>query len=297
MYKFDDISVFFNSTGIIAQTATISIANTINQYSTLGARNSMPIPAGPLRSECSITYIPRILSDSLINTIVSENTKIDSSTAPSENISPIVLKIGNISGSFFFNSYRLSIDNNNIVSATVGFIGFGNLSGLGLADAQQSISGDSSNIGHAWSTSIVDSQGFVNDIPVMNLAYSITRDITPIYKISSKEPIQILSQKFTREVSFEVEDLYNVDFSGRVINDTLGQFEYIKLQGYTSVDNSSSQVGSSGSSGNSGASGYSGVSGITEIELSVRDTTITKISASANTNDIMRFRIEAEKSV
>lgn len=293
MYSFENIGIFFNNQEIIAQNATIKTQNSVIQHSPIGSRNSKGIPNGPVTTSISINYIPKVLSDSLISTIINENVRFKGNLSFNDVITPTIIKIGNISGTFYFDNYNLSIDPESTVSASVSFISYSPISGFNQPSGITSIASSTEDISHSLTTSIVDSNGVQNNIPVYNINYSFSRELEPIYVIGSKEPIQLLINQTSRKVSFVFDELYYVDFSGKLINDMIDGFDYIKLEGYSSLYD----VITDGSSGSSGSSGYSGVSGIQNIKLDITEMEVIAISEEVNNNDIMRIKVECEKTI
>lgn len=295
MYSFDNIGVFFGAREVIAQSVNINSKNSVVQNTPLGTKNSKGIPSGPVTHSLSINYYPKLLSDPLITTIISENSRFRGYSSFPE-VMPTIVKIGPLSGSFFFTDYKLSIESQTPVIASVSMISFGALSGLSSAseiNKLTSISGDVADIGHSWTTSIIDSDSNVSPIPVYNIEYLFNRELSPVYALGNKEPVQILRSKTTKKASFKFDNIYYIDFSGQLVEDVVQNYEFIKIQGYSSLYDIPDGEFPSGS----GESGYSGISGITEIFLSIEQMEITQISNDININSMLATTVECEKSI
>lgn len=293
MYTFQDVGVYINDiTGVIAQSAVVNQSNSLSPNQLVGVINTNHIPNGPVKTEVSIEYLVKVASDPIINEVESENQRIDSYSLFTENVNPLVLKVGNLSGTFFLSNCKFSFSTDNIATASASFVGYGTLSGLGepkpaaslalLANAQN-------EIGHGLTTSIVDYSSGEEDItPLYGLEYSFSRALNPIYKIGSKEPIQVLCGQISKNTSLTLENFRSVDFSGAQISSLFNGKSYIKIQGYTSLETT-----------NNSEDGFSATSSATgdEVLLSMKGMNITKSSTNFSYNDMVRTTIQAESIV
>lgn len=298
MRTFKNVAVLLNNTGIAAQRATVVISNSLTQNNSVGAYNSHLIPNGPITAQANIEYTPRILTDPIIANIVYENTLIDSNRNISDAPIPIVLTVGNISGSFLLESLKFNLASNDILTTSASFVSYSSISGLGNPDGySSSLYNDLDEIGHGLTTSLSDINGNEISKYYYELDYSVSKVLIPIFKLGQKEPFQILCPKINFEASASFEDFYNVSFEGDSPDSAIGNCSYIKLKGYDSLEFvESSTESASGTSGSSGSSGYSGVSGVDKILLSLNNMRIIESSTDFSLNNIVKTKIKAIKS-
>lgn len=286
MYSFKDVGIYVNqTTGLIAQNATISSSNSLSPNLSLGAVNSNMGPSGPIRNELNIEYVPKTTTDPFFLDIVRINNGIKTNQAYEEDIKPLVLQVGHISGSFFLSSFKISCSNNNIVTASASFAGYTALSGEGAPRAAQDLTNFESQYGHSWTTSIADSYLAEDSTILYSVEYSLNKALTPIYKLGSKNPTQILCGQISRAISVSLEDFKNIDYTGRSINELFNDKTDVKFQGYSALSTENSEDGFAGP--------YAG-SGVDSILLSMEGMKVTKTSTSMVNNDIVRTSIQAE---
>lgn len=292
MYTFQDVGIYINDiSGVIAQSAVVNQSNSLSPNQLVGVVNTSHIPNGPVKTEVSIEYLVKVVSDPIINQVESENERIDSYGLFTENVNPLVLKVGNLSGTFFLSNCKFSFSTDNIATASASFVGYGVLSGLGepKPTASSALSTVENEIGHGLTTSIVDYSSGEEDItPLYGLEYSFSRALNPIYKIGSKEPIQVLCGQISKNTSLTLENFHSVDFSGIQIASLFNGKYYIKIQGYKTLESS-----------NNSEDGFSAQSSATgdEVLLSMKGMNITKSSTNFSYNDMVRTTIQAESTV
>lgn len=288
MTTFQNAGVFINSfTGLIAQSVTISNSNNLTSSSSVGSRNGSMIPNGPIKTDLVIEYTPKILSDPILNEIVNVNNLINLNQLYTENQVPLVVQVSNISGSFFLSNFKLNISTNNIINASVSFVSFGQISGFGTDRATSSISASESQIGHAWSTSIADDSSTEYNVNLYAAEYGFSKALNPIYKLGSKEPIQVLCGQISRNVSFTFENFYTVDYSGISISDIFNNNGNLKIRGYNSLEYRDSEDGFEPTTNVSGD----------EVLLSIKNMKITKTTTPVQFNDIIKTTVQAESII
>lgn len=259
--NFNDIQVFVGGTGIWCQSASLSSANGSNPVSSLGF-----IGQTANANNSAVSHSVRL--DYLLNTATEPifgylaNLKDDTSV---NELAPIPVNIGNVSGAFYLKSYNVSVQPNSVISANAEYQCFHLLSGSPSSKAtEQSFS--LYDFANSAQTNISGTQS-----SVYSLSYSADIDLLPVFSVGKQFP-KILKGNIQERISLS-HDLYtgasfNPDSVQSVLDIDGVAFHPIKST-YT----------------NTGA----------YLELNVGSMDISSFSMSCSPNDIVRFSVEANR--
>ena len=107
-------------------------------------------------------------------------------------LSPQLIEIAGVTGSFYLQSYALSVPQNDIVKAEVSYVGYELTTGdiKNRESTFDYISSGFSGFAHAWSTKVISDAGEL-DVPIYDFKYSFTTVLNPIYVLGNKFPTRV----------------------------------------------------------------------------------------------------------
>lgn len=268
MIRFDNIDVILGSSGILADSASISSSNNLQNFYSIGNYESVIAPNGPVIHDITIDYTLKLKDQSLF-TYLSEIKQNVS------GIAGIRFEIGGLYGNGYITSLKMSSSENAPISCSVSFSCFHGLSGT-YESKRQSVSYDKNreNIAHAWTTY------FLIDTSLYPSTYEFSYDISvgwsPVYIVGSKTPYSVLLNEVEENISFVTDSYIPIDFSGvNLVN-----------RGILSDLPNSLQLNS--------LSYLWGPSSLS-LAFDLREMQIKSIDSSFSTNDFGRFRVTAGK--
>ncbi len=224
MLYFDQIDVSINETGLLAESASLSVENGLETVRAVGRKGTIAtIPAGPLRNSFSVNYVAEVTREPNLGVLNSLKT-IESTLS----YDPLVIKFGGLSGSFFLEGYSLKFAPNDVARASVTYQGFTPLSGSlrasGMVDPPINVSG----LMHGWTTFSTTPDNFQRT-PVLAFDYSFRANWEPVYVVGRAFPLQVQYLGADESMSFTTERFSHLPFSGQAVVDHLG-FETPSIQ-------------------------------------------------------------------
>ena len=130
--------------------------------------------------------------------------------------SPVIIKGGGISGSFYLQSYSLDVAPNSLVTANASFISFYPLSGQLIAESATENLLLSSGLAHSWSATLSEDSD-----PFYSFSYFFDADIKPIYIIGKKEPKQVNIGSASETIKITRNDFVTLDVTGKISDQIL----------------------------------------------------------------------------
>ena len=124
MLYFEDCDISINGTGILVESAGLNSEAPIASLGTIGQNPFHYVPAGLLQNTLQLSYLLEPTREPNWQ-IISGFKTITTNTA----LSPVTIKIAGISGNFYLNDYSITTRENDLVGASVNYIGFAPLSG------------------------------------------------------------------------------------------------------------------------------------------------------------------------
>lgn len=185
IYNNRDIKITINGTGLLCNSATLSINPNIDPILAIGMSSfaDYQINDGPT-SEITLNYTPEVFAEP--NHSISTNIRI--SHDYSRNFQ---LVYAGITGDYYLRSYSFSVNELNEAQASASYVCFHQLSGnYASLNNTNYDSSDLLGIGHAWSTYAEKENG--DDVNVISFDYQFSSNIKPFYKIGSPYPHQVM---------------------------------------------------------------------------------------------------------
>jgi hypothetical protein len=122
MLEFKDCDVIINGQGVLCENASLNYLNSLRPMYLVGNQEVKNIPAGSIRSNVDISYFLKVDNDPVFAIIQSiKNNPFD--------LSPVILKVAGISGSFFLERVSLKCLPNTTNRVAATFVSFEFLSG------------------------------------------------------------------------------------------------------------------------------------------------------------------------
>lgn len=185
IYNNRDIKITINGTGLLCNSATLSINANIDSIVAVGmsAFTDYQVNGGPT-AEINLNYVPEIFAEP--NKSISTNIRTYHNY--SENFQ---LVYAGITGDYYLKSYSFAVNELNEAQATASYICYNQLSGnYAVLNNTNYDSSDLLGIGHAWSTYAVKENG--DDVDIINFDYQFNCNIKPFYKIGSPYAHQVM---------------------------------------------------------------------------------------------------------
>lgn len=268
MIRFDNIDIIIGTTGVLADSASISSSNNLQNFYSVGNYESLIAPNGAISNNISIDYTLKANEDILFNYISQVKQNIS-------GIAPIRIEIGGLYTNGYPTSLKMSSSENSPISCSISFVCFSELSGT-YESKRQSISYDKNreNIAHSWTTYFLTNSSLYPSI--YEFSYDISISWNPIYICGSKTPYSVLLNEAEENISFVTDAYIPIDFSGAslvnrgILNNLPNS---LQLNGLSYLWNASSP----------------------SIAFDLRNMRIKSIDSSFAVNDFGKFRVNAVK--
>jgi tartrate-resistant acid phosphatase type 5 len=220
MVYFDNCDVIVNNSGIVAESATIDVANSLRPIYSVGKIGmTRKVPNGPVISNFRINYVPEIDNEPIyaLASIVKAQSNVDHSG--------IRIELGGITGfNCYLTSYAVRAVPNEIVKASATFTTFTPLSGF----IKQKKAGVNYNINnsimHGWTTYAISSSGYFNN-PTYEFNYELDSEWEPIYRLGSRVPREVKWMGSTERFTLVRDRFYGPTYSGEVVDDNLIEYD------------------------------------------------------------------------
>lgn len=195
---FQNINVSVQSTGIIAESASVSTRNALEPIRTIGRIGVInQAPFGPLISTFNFSYFPEL--DREPNFATAETIK---NLTGDYLWSGLTLAVGGITGSgCYLQNYSLEAQPNDTVRATASYVSFRPLLGV-IAQKTGDIGYNRQNaVAHGWTVHVTDS-GNSLDTPTYSFGYGLGASWEPTYVGGRTDPVQVNLMDGSETVSF-----------------------------------------------------------------------------------------------
>lgn len=210
MVYFDNCDVIVNGSGLLADSASLNIDNSLIPIYVLGKKGIVnQSPNGPLRSTFQFSYIPEVSNEPNYNC-----TQIINQLLNDIYYSGVSLEIGGIIGTnCYLQSYSLKATPNNLIKVAASYISFTPTFGQ-IKNKTSGIIYDLTNtLGHGWTTYVLSTGDFLS-VPTYEFAYDFKANWEPIYTIGNPYPIQVKLLEGEEKITIVRDTSYNIDFSG-----------------------------------------------------------------------------------
>jgi hypothetical protein len=222
--QFKNIQVTVNGRNIMASDASISEQNSIEPIYFLGyKRGDLYSPSGPLNSQIQINYYVEPANEPnhiLINELRNYNA----------SSFPIRVVVGGITGAAYLNSYSLSVEPNELVTASATYSVYTPLSGqlTNQPSATSYNAGRGSGIAHSWLVYPKMASGHLTG-SIASLNYSFSPNFQPIYKIGNPNPTEVKFINANEEFSIISEYDNRILYSGQAFTGKYFDIQIIEI--------------------------------------------------------------------
>lgn len=186
IYDYRDVEIAINGTGLLIDSATLSINPRISPIGAIGMTSFYDYAVdGNLECELTINYIPEVSNEP--NYSICRNIRFFPNSYTNRNFT---ISYANISGNFYLKSYAFNVSELNEARATATYVCYNKLSGDYATSNYASYDAENlSGIAHAWSTYSEKQNG--DDIEIINFSYNFDANIKPFYRIGNPYPHQV----------------------------------------------------------------------------------------------------------
>jgi hypothetical protein len=216
MIFFNNCDVRINGTGVMAKTASVSTANSVTAQRSMGKNLAVGVqPDGPYANEIKLTYLLEIDKDPVFANLLDFINLQHNTTNPNyEDIAGRTLSVGGITGTYYLNTYNVSIGQNVLIKASCTYVSFVPSTGelrkrSEILDYADSYSG----LAHSWTSRLSSDDGDL-EMPIYDFSYSFNGDVAPVFVLGQKFPKQVMLQTAEETISVTKEDSRLIDFHG-----------------------------------------------------------------------------------
>ena len=224
MIFFNNCDIRINGTGVMASQATVTSQSPVIPIRTIGKNRAHVGAGGTYQNALKFSYFVNIDEDPCFARV----TDLKNTTNFS-GLSPQTIELAGITGSYYLQSYQISVPENDIVQATVSYVGYELVTGelRDKTDEYDYIQSGFSGFAHAWTAKLTSDDGEL-DVPIYDFNYSYKAGITPIYVLGKKFPSQVQFLTSNEEINV-IRDRYKpltfAGESGNVIFGVAGEGE------------------------------------------------------------------------
>ena len=215
------IGVFIKGTGILADSASISQTNSINNTYFLGGTvTNFFAPQGPYNTTLSVNYLPTIEDDPSFSTL--------SSLKSLRSGSAVGIDIGGVTGLFYLTNYSFKVQPNSAIFLNCSYTCFNNLTGSFTGVQFDTIGNINNAIGTACAITWAGSVDNIDDI--YSLDYSAKINWKPSFKIGQKEPYRVTYLSMEETYQVETNNSYFIDFYGDMLQTVMSGYSSLSLR-------------------------------------------------------------------
>lgn len=239
MIYYKDTPVFIGSTGILAQTVNVNSSNSVNFSNTSNFYSPSNFYNNPITNSISINYISKVGEDPIINDLsnVKKNLKRNNflnNNLSYSNIEPVVVRVGEIYGSFYITSCSLTLSSNSILNVSADLISFVPITGGGSQIYQtDNIKTKESLLANSNSINLVNRVFAESPFSIYGLSYSTSKRIDPSYNLGSLYPIEVNLIGMEEKTTIELDYFNDISLTGKSINEVLNNYNYLQISSYT----------------------------------------------------------------
>ena len=210
MIYFDQCEVSIAGTGIMANQVSLSNSNSLTPIKVIGKRGVLTQTlTNDITSNLQISYY--LETDSEPNFAIVQEIK--DFFSKDEIYTPRTVVVGGITGQYYLNKYSIKATPNNVLNATVDYLGYGGVSG-DFIEKNNSIVYNKSNGEQLGLYVFITSTGNFAANKSLSFDYSFSCQWQPIYTIGQRQPREVKLLGASEEITIERENYHNLTFSG-----------------------------------------------------------------------------------
>lgn len=225
---YDNSQFIVNATGILAESVSLSLKNSIEDAKAIGNYGAIQTPKGPVLGNITCDYYLEVGNEPNYQTIQGLKESIFN------DYPPLQLEICGITGAAYINRYTIRVSPNNITRASVSYVSYDQWSGInntavtGVFDQTRT-----SGLNHFWSTYLVPSES--TDIIFSDFEYDCSIDWSPIFVLGGKTPFQMQLNGMREQMSITRNIFKTVTFDGEDASDYYDGITGIALSGLEAI--------------------------------------------------------------
>lgn len=213
MLSYNNIDFMVNGTGILTDSVSIVLSNSLRPIYGLGCRNPVFSFDDLVKNEVKISYIPNFLSEPIF-AIAQELLNLTGDYSAKE------IGFAGIIGSYYLDSFSIKAQPNRPLENTATFLSFWPVTGEFTKSAGQSYQKNKDYIPYGWTTFVMSETGALT----YDLDYNIKFDWRPIYSFGGQYPSQVVLMGGTETLTMTREQIkipvFSGDFSSTLFNST-----------------------------------------------------------------------------
>ena len=230
MIYFDQCEVSIAGTGIMANQVSLSNSNSLTPIKVIGKRGVLTQTlANDITYNLQISYY--LETDNEPNFAIVQEIK--DFFSKDEIYTPKTVVVGGITGQYYLNKYSIKATPNNVLNATVEYLGFGGVSG-NFIEKNNSVVYNKSNGEQLGLYVFITSTGNFTANKSLSFDYSFSADWQPIYTIGQRQVKEVKLLSASEDITIERENYHNLTFSGDAAAGALfnsSENETIKIYG------------------------------------------------------------------
>ena len=218
MIFFNNCDIRVEGTGVMASQVTITSQSPVIPVRTVGRNRAHVAAGGFYQNSLKFSYFVNIDEDPCFARVTDLKNTINFSGLSSQTI-----ECAGVTGSYYLQSYQISVPESDIVQATVSFVGYELVTGelRDKVDQYDYIQSGFSGFAHAWTAKLSSDDGEL-DVPLYDFNYNYKAGIKPIYVIGKKFPTQVQFLTSEEEINI-IRDRYKpLTFAGESGNVIFG---------------------------------------------------------------------------
>jgi len=230
--QYNNINLSVNSSYLLCDSITLSESSQQKPIYTFLNKSIYDSVPTTLKNSISISYYMEPDNEPNYPIVTSI---VDNTTIPQ----PSIINIGNIFITGYLNNYSLSLTPNSLIKASATFEIYypftGNLIPQLEADSLLYDVNNSSGVSHYWSAQLSSGTNPISNNNVLQLDYSASINLNPIYSIGNPYPVQIYIQNIQENITILSESQYNVKYSGQILDNLIPSLQNLQLNSISSL--------------------------------------------------------------
>ena len=223
--QFNNAQVTISGQTILAQSINIEESNSISPAYAVGYRGAISdSPSGPVSNRISFNYIlePTDINYKLLQNIRNYDF----------NSFPVALSVAGLNGAGYLSSYSLNIRENDVITASVSYNIYEQLTGQ-LSEQPSNFYSNynlskGSGVAHSW-TSYAKTNNGNSTGSILSLNYNFQSEVRPVYKIGRPTPIEVKYLNSTESFEITSEHESRITYSGQTFTGKFNDIEIIEI--------------------------------------------------------------------
>ncbi len=232
--SYNNVNVSIDNHYLLAE--SVNVNQSSPQKPIYNLNNNVPFDNVPttLKNSISLSYYVEPGNEpnySIVTGIFNDTT----------TVLPSIINVGSIFITGYLSNYSIQLSPNGQVKANTSFDVFhpftGNLIAQNASDSTLYDTLNSSGIGHYWVSNFFSGASQVSDNNILQMGYSASIGVSPIYSIGKPYPTQVYVNSITETLDLLTEQQFNGTYTGQNIRQNRPDLERLVLSGIYSSNN------------------------------------------------------------